>query len=985
MMALFVLLILLILPGGIANRQFHVGSTCDAVALSVPGPISSYHPDLNCYFFNACSILNKLPDLEILLHLNSPVFVGICETHAYAEIPDELICPIGYSIIRKDRNKFGGGVTLLIRNDVTFSKVITCVDYKDVEVCCVDLTFNNNNFRIIVYYRPPYYTPAAEQYFDLSLRCLSSLMHNARSQIILMGDFNLPNVDWVHYSAPANFFYDKFIRFVNECGLLQFVLEPTRRENILDLVMTNVPNLISDLQVQCPFSTSDHNVISFTLNITCDNSDVLDNQSIDYLYHDFSSADYEAMELYLSNVNWSLEFTFVFSVEDYWQIFAHHLNTAIESYVPVRKKPEHINSKKKSYPKRIRKMLSRKAHYWRRWRLTKKIEHKLAYKAYSVKCVKAIQAHYRDLETALVQSDNLGKFYRYVNGKISGRKSIPPIKDDTGNLVTNKVAQANIFNRYFASVFTCDDGNKPHFSSRVDCNSKCYDVNFTPLKVKRVLKALKSKNSYGPDGFPNLLVKMLADVICEPLAFIFQASFRSHILPAYWLHAFVTPVFKKGLTSDPGNYRPISLTCVCCRVMERIINLELLNYLSQHGLISKYQHGFLRKHSTCSNLLESVHDWSVALNNKYTTDIVYVDFQKAFDSVSHQKLITKLEGYGICGDLLEWLKAFLSNRTQVVNISGHVSENVYITSGVPQGSVLGPTLFLLFINDIDDILFGTSVRMKLYADDVKLYSSFTQTSCDLQAVCDRLQTWAEKWQLQTSYDKCSVQRITNRVSIADCNPSYKIGSHVLCWSDETRDLGVIIDKKLNFNSHVSAIAHKAHVRASLILRTFVTRDPTVLTKAFITYVRPLLEYCTPVWSPHTITNIIKIESCQRWFTKRINGLFGMQYSERLACLGLESLEVRRLKCDLVMCYKVAHNQITILNDDFFVFSDCVRNRGHCYKLFKSCSLVNAHKYFFTNRICDIWNGLPSTVVEASSLSVFKRRLDCVDLSKYCIF
>ena len=147
----------------------------------------------------------------------------------------------------------------------------------------------------------------------------------------------------------------------------------------------------------------------------------------------------------------------------------------------------------------------------------------------------------------------------------------------------------------------------------------------------------------------------------------FQASFRSH---ASWLHAIVIPVFKKGPTSLTSNYRPISLTCVCCRVMERIINVQLLNYLYLHGLISKFQHGFLHKHSRCTNLLESVYDWSVALNNKLTIDIIYVDFQKAFDSVSHSKLLIKLEGYGIHADLLAWLKAFLSKRTQVVNVEG---------------------------------------------------------------------------------------------------------------------------------------------------------------------------------------------------------------------------------------------------------------------------------------------------------------------------
>lgn len=436
------------------------------------------------------------------------------------------------------------------------------------------------------------------------------------------------------------------------------------------------------------------------------------------------------------------------------------------------------------------------------------------------------------------------------------------------------------------------------------------------------------------------------------------------------------PVFKKGPTSVTSNYRPISLTCVCCRVMERIINVELLNYLYLHGLISKCQHGFLHKHSTCTNLLESVYDWSVALNNKLTTDIIYIDFQKALDSVSHSKVLIKLEGYGIHGDLLAWLKAFLSNRTQVVNVEGCFSDIVCITSGVPQGSVLGPTLFLLFINDIDEIFCGTGVRMKLFADDVKLYCSFDNFSYDLQIVCDKLTEWADKWQMKIAFNKCTVHRISNRDSHINQNPGYTIGGQILGQSNETRDLGIIIDNKLNFNSHVSAVAHKAHVRASLILRTFVSRDIDILTKAFTTYVRPILEYCTPVWSPHTACNINKIESCQRWFTKRIKGLCGLDYSQRLEHIGLETLQLRRIKYDLLMCYKIISGEVS-LHCNLLDLSDFTQTRGHKYKLYKHQSNVNAYKYFFCNRICDTWNALPHTVVEAPSLNTFKRLLNNV--------
>ena len=151
--------------------------------------------------------------------------------------------------------------------------------------------------------------------------------------------------------------------------------------------------------------------------------------------------------------------------------------------------------------------------------------------------------------------------------------------------------------------------------------------------------------------------------------------------------------------------------------------------------------------------------------------------------------------------------------------------------------------------------------------------------------------------------------------------------------------------KLNFNSHISAVVHKAHVRASLILRSFVTRDFSVLTKAFIAYVRTLLEYCTSVWSPHTVNNINRIESCQRWFIKRFKGLFDKQYSERLVCLGLQSLQVRRLKHDLHVL-QIVHSQLTIQNDNFLVFADYTSTRGHCYKLYKGQSHVNAHKFLY---------------------------------------
>jgi ribonuclease P/MRP protein subunit RPP40 len=422
------------------------------------------------------------------------------------------------------------------------------------------------------------------------------------------------------------------------------------------------------------------------------------------------------------------------------------------------------------------------------------------------------------------------------------------------------------------------------------------------------------------------------------------------------------------------------------RLMESIINNSIVHYLRSNELINDSQHGFLRKRSTCTNLLDSIHDWAVALNYKHSVDVIYIDFRKAFDTVSHPKLISKLESYGFSGFLLHWLKAFLSNRSQSVKVDGHFSSSVSVTSGVPQGSVLGPTLFLLFINDITDQLNNLDVSVKLFADDLKLYSVLdVGVSLDLQRACDLISAWAADWQMQMSIEKCLCLRITNKKHhLPNMSDNYTLQTTSLSWSTEVRDLGVLIDDKLTFNNHVSYIVHKAHVRAGLILRSFSSRNISLLIKAYLTYVRPMLEYCSSVWSPYTLTNINQLESVQRSFTRKLYGLLGFSYSERLLILDLESLQQRRLECDLITLYKLIHGQFTINSDKFFEFCCTTATRGHNLKLYKPNTSVNAYKYCFPNRCIDAWNSLPIDTVNAQSVAQFKTRLTCTNLRRFCI-
>jgi ribonuclease P/MRP protein subunit RPP40 len=325
--------------------------------------------------------------------------------------------------------------------------------------------------------------------------------------------------------------------------------------------------------------------------------------------------------------------------------------------------------------------------------------------------------------------------------------------------------------------------------------------------------------------------------------------------------------------------------------------------------------------------------------------------------------------------------SFLSNRTQRVVINNKLSSDVHVTSGVIQGSVLGPLLFVLYINDLSTVCKNCTV--KLYADDVKLYKRITNVAdrVTLQLALDALSTWAHMWKLSISIDKCNLLQL----GYNDATVEYNIDSHVIVPCNSVRDLGILVESNLKPSAHCSYIVLKANARAKLILKAFLSRDYKSLTRAFAVYVRPLLEYCSPAWSPHNKGDIDLIENVQRAFTRKVYYMCNMQYvsyNERLLFLGLERLELRRLHADVVFMYKLVKGLVSCNLSHELNFVNNGITRGHRFKLFVSrCNKLVLSSFFF-NRVLPAWNNLPDNCFDCITVSAFKTKLTKIDFSQY---
>ena len=380
------------------------------------------------------------------------------------------------------------------------------------------------------------------------------------------------------------------------------------------------------------------------------------------------------------------------------------------------------------------------------------------------------------------------------------------------------------------------------------------NVLFSYNQIVQKLENLDANKSMGPDMIHSFVIKKCAKAFAVPLNIIYQKSFEIGELPTIWKQANVTPLHKGGNKLDPANYRPVSLTCVLCKVMESLVKDSMLKHLLDNNLISEAQHGFMPFRSCSTNLLEYLDIISDALSKGYPVDVVYTDFAKAFDKVSHSKLVYKLKFYGFNERMVKWIKSFLSGRVQQVVLGEVCSEWAQVTSGVPQGSVLGPVLFIIYINDLLELIGNDS---KAYADDNKIISIIKNfySNHKLQLDIDRVCKWSRDWSAQLNIEKCKVVHFGRNNMKYD----YEIESRTLNKSDCEKDLGVYISNDLKWEAQIGYVTAKANRILGMLKKSFKYPSINVIKLLYTSLVRPHLEYAISSWCPHLKKDLEMIE------------------------------------------------------------------------------------------------------------------------------
>ena len=747
-----------------------------------------------------------------------------------------------------------------------------------------------------------------------------------------------------------------------------------RAGNKLDLLFCNRAETISDVLTspsnEHNFPT-DHHIIEFSICTKFTRA-----KPVRRVVYDYRQADFPALRRALTET--CLDIPLTDDIDKCWELWKDNFLSIVTSFIPTKivkdtNSPPWIDGE-------VRHLIRKKYTALRNYRKNKTAERKLKLRTLCQKIKYAIRAKHKiylaKIEASFKEKPKI--FWKYHKAILNFRSALNPVITFNNHIAKSPREKAELFNTYFCSVFRPTKTTvNPEVSTSLPLTStQLSDITISEEDVVQHLSILDPSKATGPDGIPGRVLKECSSVIAPSLCSLFNHSLHSGTVPSEWKSANVTPVHKKDKKEPATNYRPISLLSIISKVLERCVCNRFYDHVRE--MINKAQHGFLHGRSCVTQLLSTLHHIGQLLDRNIQTDVLFLDFAKAFDSVDHGILLKKLKAYGISGNLYNWFTDYLRGRTQRVVVEGVASEWSPVTSGVPQGSILGPMLFLLFINDLPDVIPPTT-STGLYADDTKLYTAITsRQDCDnLQEALSYVDDWSKESNINFNTSKCKALTISRCKQPIVLN--YHLGSAELIRVDSEVDLGITVTSNLSWNRHITKLVTKANSTLGLLRRTCpMLTNCDARRTLYLSLVKSQLSYATEIWSPYQSVNKISLEKLQRratrWILQVKKG--DIIYKDRLLTLNLLPLTYDREIKDLTFFFKLLHGYYDLNVSDYVSFvSHCrTRNCENPSLMLKvpSCKTSTFQSSFF-NRIVPLWNCVckAASPADLRSLIMFK--------------
>ena len=842
---------------------------------------------------NTRSVKGKTAELQSLtIDYN---IICLTETHIDSTIPNQsIIEDTNKTIFRKDRNLYGGGVLIAVDSSLNPSEIKLSNQKEEMVIVKLD-----QKIIFFCYYRPHVYLQNIEQLRD-SYEEISNRHPDHR--IVLLGDMNLPEIEWKTGKLKSNARYKQvhtdFLDMLLENNLQQLVQQPTHvHGNTLDLICTNTQNFIKDISVISP-GFSDHYLLSAVINQSRP-TEINKKPRIVKLYKRVQSDQYRE---FMQNV--SDELDNMQDPDEMWNYYTIKLLEAQDAYIPTKA----IQPKNEAWPEWMDKNTFKLTVKQRKtWGKYQKTGDKFFLKKYyderrnsKKECSRKKREHLVEKICKPLERGNSKPFYKHLRQSKSNNNACMRLLDDKGNVTDDEMKCAEILNKHFQNQFC--QGQQLDNTRQMETTGED-SIEMTVDGLIKLIQNLPNGKSPGPDAIrkPDLLVDIKMSATC--IKHIFQASIDTGKLPSQWKLAYVTPVHKGGNLDSANNYRPISLTSIPCKMMEHII----LHYLNQklNGYLHNRQHGFRRGMSCETQLCATYHDLAKIAESSKTTHAVVLDFKKAFDKVPHALLMQKVRQIpDLNPQLINWIQNFLTNRRQRVVIRGQVSSERIVSSGVPQGSVLGPTLFLIYINDLPATV---DCNVSLYADDTLLYQQVTSQAeaAVFQTNIDAIHKWSTEWMMPFNDTKCHVIAFGDQTF----KPPYNLGDSQMDWVCSTKYLGVILQSDLKFDQHMDIKKRNSLKTLGAIKHILHNAPKNARLLAYTSLCRPILEYADTVWDPMLNKDIESLELVQNRAVRFISRLKGREsVTEAKTKLGLQKLTDRRKSHRFALLMKILQDE-----------------------------------------------------------------------------